>query len=129
VPYARISITLPSDLVKAADRRASELDRSRSWLIAQALSGYLENPADGAPPRSVSEPSPAATYAAREVEAARTARLARELRLTPEERLRLAEDIARPARLLRRRGRRHQIIGFDTYEDFYEWKKAHRAGG
>lgn len=127
--YARISITLPRDLVAAADRQARALDRSRSWLIAQALRGHLENPAGRAPPRSLSEASPAAGYAARDVEAARTARLTRELQLTPEQRLRLAENIARPARLLRSRGRRHQIIGFDTYEDFYQWKKAHRAGG
>ncbi len=127
MPYARISITLPRELVTAADKRARALDRSRSWLVAEALRQYLEKSGTAAGPGRVSEPA-AGAYAAREVAEARTARLVADLKLTPEERLRLAEKIALPARLLRRRSRRHQIIGFDTYEDFYEWKKAHRAG-
>lgn len=35
--YARIAITLPRELLVAADRRARELDRSRSWVIAEAI--------------------------------------------------------------------------------------------
>ena len=76
MPYARIAITLPKDLVAAADRRAQ---------------------------------------------------LERDLARSPAERLRSAEAAARTARAHRApRGRRHQIIGFDSYDDFYEWKQSHR---
>ena len=33
---ARISVTVPGSLVAAADRRARDLDRSRSWVVAAA---------------------------------------------------------------------------------------------
>ena len=126
--YARISITLPRDLVKAADQRARGLDRSRSWLVAEALREYLRAslPAQSRP-RRVSE-TPAIAYAAREVAEARAQHLAADLKLSPTDRLRQAEQLAQLGRLVHPRGRRHQIIAFDTYEDFYQWKKGRRAG-
>src|SRR5881397_3956852 len=39
--FTRISITLPRDVLAAADRRARALDRSRSWLIVEAIRAYL----------------------------------------------------------------------------------------
>ena len=111
----RISITLPRDLLAAADRRARELDRPRSRVVVEALRAYL-----------VAEPAPGA-YAVRQVAEARRQHLESELSLPPAERLRRAEELAR----LARRGRggwRHQIIGFDSYEDFHEWKKGRLAG-
>jgi len=57
------------------------------------------------------------------------AHLAADLKRSPAERLRRAEELVRVARQVRPRRRRHQqVIGFDTYEDFYEWKRARRAG-
>jgi hypothetical protein len=126
VPYARISITLPSDLVKAADRRASELDRSRSWLLAESLRQYLAAPA-AAPTARASEPA-APAYATREVAEARSRHLAHDLKLPPAERLRRAEELGHLARRVQPRARRHQVIAFDTYEDFYQWKKARLVG-
>ncbi|MBA3498014.1 MAG: ribbon-helix-helix protein, CopG family, partial [Gemmatimonadales bacterium] len=35
-PYARISITLPREVLAAADSQAKALDRPRSWVIAEA---------------------------------------------------------------------------------------------
>lgn len=126
--YARISITLPRDLVSAADRRARTLDRSRSWLLADALRQYLgASSAAPSSPGRVSEAAPAA-YAAREVASARTRHLGAELKLPAEERLLRAEQLGQLARQAQRRGRRLQIMGFDTYEDFYEWKKARLIG-
>jgi len=115
----RITITLPKDLLDAADTRARRLDRSRSWVVAEAPRGYL--PADRMP-----EPVPA--YGSGEVADARRRYLRADLQLSPAERLREAEDLVRLARTAKRRGRRSQVIGFDSYEDYYEWKKAHRAG-
>jgi len=126
--YARISITLPGELVAAADKRARALDRSRSWLLAEALRRYL-GASDVAAPSAgrVSEAAPVA-YAAREVAEARDRHLAAEMKLPPEERLLRAEQLGQLARQAQRRGRRQQVIGFETYEDFYEWKKARLAG-
>ena len=44
MPFARIAITLPKDLLAATDRRAKELDRSRSRVIAEALRAYVARP-------------------------------------------------------------------------------------
>lgn len=129
---ARISVTLPPELVEAADARARALDRSRSWLVAEALRRYLagepgeETLARGGALR-VAEPT-ARAYAARAVEEARGRHLRTEAALPPEERLRRAEELGRLARRAQRRGSRSQVIGFDSYEDFYEWKKARRIG-
>jgi predicted transcriptional regulator len=124
--FTRISITLPRDVLAAADRRARALDRSRSWLIVEAIRVYLATPL--AAPARVGE-GDAPTYAVEEVAAARRRHLAADLKRSPAERLRRAEELVRVARQVRPRRRRHQqVIGFDTYEDFYEWKRARRAG-
>lgn len=122
----RISVTVPPDLVAAADRRAAELDRSRSWVVAEALHQYL---ARGTPQR-VREPSPRYTPAptvdaSADVAAARRRLLEANLRLSPAERLERAGDLATLAPA--RRSNRQQIIGFDSYDDFYEWKLQWRA--
>ena len=122
----RISITLPRDVLQAADRRARQLDRSRSWVIVEAVRAYLALPTNA--PRQVRE-ADGPVYAVEEVAEARRRHLATDLARSPAERLRRAEELARVARQRRRgRGLRHQVIGFDTYEDFYEWKKASRVG-
>jgi predicted transcriptional regulator len=116
----RVTVTLPRDLLARADARARQLDRSRSWVVAEALRAYLASPV-------VREP--AVAYAAREVAEAKRLHLAADLRLSPEERLRRAEELGRLARTAQRRRPRQQIIGFDSYEDYYEWqRKAHLVG-
>jgi predicted transcriptional regulator len=117
---ARVTITLPAELLAAADARARQLDRSRSWVVAEAVRRHLATPV-------VREPGVA--YAAREVADARRLHLASDLRLSPSERLRRAEELGRLARTAQRRGRRQQVIAFDTYEDYCEWNKARRVGG
>lgn len=127
MPLSRISITLPRDLVAAADRRARELDRSRSWVVAEAVRRYL-----GEPTPVVREPSSGqygpSVDAAREVAEARRRHLLADLARTPAERLHDAEELLQLSWRVHGRRPRHQIIGFDSYEDFYEWKKARRAG-
>jgi len=125
--YARISVTLPKAVLAAADRRAKELERSRSWVIAEALRQWNTGGVPTTESRAVREPA-APSYGAREVAEARYQHLLTDLHRTPAERLRRVGDLARLARAGRARGPRVQIIGFDSYEDFYQWKKARRAG-
>jgi len=140
MPLTRISITIPEELVEAADRAARGLDRSRSWLVVEALRHYL---AGQARPARVAEP--VAPYrvpgegppvevvdAAAEVAEARRLQLASGLRLTPLERLKRAEELGRLGRAVQRRERggatRVQIIGFDSYDDYYRWKRTKLIG-
>jgi hypothetical protein len=90
-------------------------------VIVDALRAYL------ASPLAVREDIRPA-YGSDAFGVARRDQLERDLARSPAERLRRAEESARVAASLRpRRGRRQQIIGFDSYEDFYEWKRSNRA--
>lgn len=121
MPYARIAITVPQDVLVATDRRARELDRSRSRVIVDALRAYLASP-----PAVREDVRPA--YGSDAFGVARRQQLERDLARSPAERLRNAEEATRLAQRRRpRRGPVQQIIGFDSYEDFYEWKKANRG--
>ena len=132
MPLERISITIPKDVLEAADRRAAELDRSRSWVVVDALRRYLGSVgaggSEGQPARVVREVAPI-LYVAGEVAEGRLRHLRAELALSPSERLRRAEELGSLARQAQRRGRRQQAIGFESYEDFYEWKKRRLIGG
>ncbi|HLZ44515.1 MAG TPA: ribbon-helix-helix protein, CopG family [Gemmatimonadales bacterium] len=124
MPYARIAITLPADILASLDHRAATLDRSRSRVVADAIRAYLRAPA------AAREPVPA--YGTDAVGAARRAQLERDLAHTPAQRLAAAGELARLARSSapRRRSRRparRQIISFDSYEDFYEWRQRNRG--
>ena len=120
----RISITLPRDVLAAADRRARALDRSRSWLIVEAIRAYLAgSPSQGrepaATPYGVTSPG---------LGALRLAQLESDLRLTPERRIRAADDTTRLGERLRgTRGRPHRILSFDRYEDYVDWKRKEHA--
>ena len=54
--------------------------------------------------------------------ASRLAQLRRDLALTPEERVRAAEETLRLTELRATR-RPEQILAFDTYEEFLDWKQ------
>jgi predicted transcriptional regulator len=116
--YARISITLPREVLAAADSQAKALDRPRSWVIAEAIRSY----------RSASANLTADPPGAAEVAAARRQHLVADLRRTPEERLRRAAALLHLAPGFGAR-RRAQIIGFDSFEDFAAWKRARRVEG
>lgn len=113
---ARVTITLPSDLLAAADARARQLDRSRSRVVVEALRTYLaarvvREPA--APPYG--RPSGLGEYRSQQLEA--------DLALTPEQRVREAERTAREAELVRGVPRGRGVRFFDRYEDYLEWKR------
>jgi hypothetical protein len=126
---ARISITLPADLLRQADLEARRLGRSRSWVIAEAL--RRGQAGTEAPPGLVREPGTASPYTAVsvELEAARDRRLRAALAQSPAERLRQASELVRLARAVRPARGRTQVIAFDTFEDYWLWKRAHRAAG
>lgn len=125
-PFARISITIPADVLKLADQLASKLDRSRSWVMGEAV----RRMAQSSDVRVVREPV-TNPYAGHEVEmeAARLRRLKADLAATPEERLRDAEEMVRLSRMVRPPRNRSQIIGFDSYEDYDRWKTTQVARG
>jgi hypothetical protein len=120
MPFERTSITLPRDVLQAADRRARQLDRSRSWVIVEALRAYLSTS------RSLVRESAPVPYAAAApgLGPQRLAQLESDLRLTPEERIRTAEETARLGeRVHGTPVRANRLISFDRYEDYVQWKR------
>lgn len=125
--YARISITLPEPLLVAADRRAGELDRPRSWVVAEALRTYLgatdASPRPRAAASRVREPSMSYDSPHRPgIGPSRLAQLEADLALTPEERVLDAERTAR-AVPDRPRPAVSRLLVFDRYEDYLDWKR------
>src|SRR5205809_700133 len=81
MPYARIAITLPKDVLSELDRRAKQLDQSRSRAIVAAIRAYLSAPS----PAVAREAVPA--YGTDAFGAARRAQLERDLARSPAERI------------------------------------------
>ncbi len=124
-------MTIPADLVRQADQLARQWDRSRSWVIAEAvrrlgaqrhappLSGIVAERGMAAPPRST-VPADAGR-----LDPSRRRMLADDVRLSPEARVLAAERTARevPARSYGR-----LFISFDRPEDYLAWKNLEAAG-
>jgi|SRR5690242_7983318 len=122
--FTRISMTLPRDVLVAADRRARALDRSRSWLIVEAIRAYLSE----SPSRVRESPSTHYGVASPGLGPLRLAQLESDLRLTPERRVQAAEESARLGELVRKsHGRRQQVLSFERYEDYVAWKRIEQA--
>ncbi len=123
--FARIAITLPEEDLAAADRLALTHDRSRSWIVAEAIRRYAAASSD-APPhrvaegtRDVASPVPAIEPG---IGPSRVAQLKRDLLLTPEARVREAELTLQTTET-RGKTRTHHLMAFDQYEDFLNWKR------
>ena len=112
---SRITITIPEELVVEADRKAAELDRSRSWVLVDAVRQYL-TPEDAA----VREPEVQYIVG---LGASRRAQLDADLRLTPEERVAEAERTLLVEQALGRLPKRDRVLTFDRYEDYLDWKR------
>jgi hypothetical protein len=126
MPLARITITVPAAVIRQADRVARREGRSRSWVIADALRRqFADAGAEAARVPAPSESAPDLVEASARV---RTAHVGGELSLTPAERLARAEELGGIARERQGRGRREQVIAFDSYDDFYRWKAARLIG-
>lgn len=127
-PYARIAITLPAPVLATADRLAKRLDRSRSWVIAEAVRQFASGaqyPEQSPRHSTVREPV-ASAFQAGQVAEARVRLLESGLAQSPAERLQRAEELLQLARLARPRGRRKQVVAFDSWEEFALWKAAQR---
>jgi hypothetical protein len=121
----RISITIPESLVRAADRRARQLDRSRSWVVVEALRRYLAGAGvQPSEPPAVREPAPPPYQAAPgDIGPYRRSQLEADLRLTPEQRVLEAERTARVSELRAPKWRGDRVLTFDTYEDYLDWER------
>lgn len=122
-PFARIAITLPQEVLSAADRQARRLDRSRSWVIAEAIRRF-EQPGVGRESRA----SPYSVPIQSGLGASRLAQLEADLQLSPEERVKAAEATARLDRLIRP-VRGDQLLFFDDLDQYLRWKQRDALGG
>lgn len=119
MPYTRISLTIPSSLLRELDKRAkSHGSRARSRVVAEAITHYLSAPV----PR-VAEEAPAPYTVRPGLGEHRLQQLQADLRLTPTERVIAAENTAKIARR-RRPPVPNRVIHFDRLEDFYAWQRA-----
>lgn len=134
-PFARISITLPAEVLRAADREAKRVGRSRSWVIAEAIRRGLpaEGVAEGgaapaavrAPAVRETAPHPYATDVPG-LDPFRKEQLRRDLELTPAERLLASDDAVRLGELAHPRPALRQVIFFDDYLEYLKWKDVGR---
>lgn len=128
MPSSRITITIPGPLVEEADRRAAELDRSRSWVLVEALRRYLAEPEDTGPDGRASAGAPAVResstpYVVPGLGPQRMAQLRADLSLEPEERVRVAEETARSGSVSTRDPALDRVISFESIEDFHRWER------
>jgi metal-responsive CopG/Arc/MetJ family transcriptional regulator len=106
MPHERIAITLPPEDLAAADRLAKAQDRSRSWIIAEAIRRY------------------AAEMDSRDTTAldkSRRVQLQRDLTLTAEARIRASEEIATAQPRTNRQ--LEQPRTFRNYAEFERWRR------
>jgi predicted transcriptional regulator len=125
----RISVTLPPDLVQKADRRAAALDRSRSWVVSEALRRYL-TPITGYPEGGhsgmLTRESGRSPH--RGLGEHRLAQLEADLALTPEQRVREAEETARATEPREPHTAGERVLTFESYEHYLDWKRRADAG-
>lgn len=129
MPLKRISITIPESVVSQADERARALDRSRSWLVVEALRRYLAQPlTEGRDETLVKETTvnPYVVNPRPGLGPYRRAQLEADLCLTPEQRVKEAERTARVAELRRPPGPSNRLLIFDSYDDYLAWDRRER---
>ncbi len=125
MPLHSITITIPESLVREVDRLARQLDRSRSWVVSDAVRRHVAAAAQAASgERSVREPERRPYDVVSGLGPSRQTQLEADLTLTPEERVKAAEQTARATDLVRPAPPRpDRILFFDSYEDYLDWKR------
>ena len=121
----RISITIPDELLAAADAKARALDRSRSWVIAESL--RKDSNRESVPESSTHkrETHSNAYSAGTGLGESRQLQLEADLALTPEQRVIEAErTLMRSTRS--DRPRLNRVLSFERYEDFLDWDRNER---
>lgn len=109
LPLARISMTIPPDVLRRADRIAKREGRSRSWVLTEAVRRLAE-PTPAQPPR---------------LDDSRRTMLKADLALSPTERVLAAERTAREVPV---RPYASLFVTFDRFEDYLEWKRRETIG-
>ena len=125
MPLHRITITIAKSLVHEVDRLARQLDRSRSWVVSDAVRRHVAAAAQAASgERSVREPESRPYGVVSGLGPSRQTQLEADLTLTPEERVKAAEQTARVPDLVGPApSRPDRILFFDSYEDYLDWKR------
>ena len=125
----RITITIPEPLLAAVDARSRGLERSRSWVVVDALRQYLaegRSELDRSNQESaVTEGAPArhGDRRAAGLGPYRLAQLESDLGLPIRERVRESELAARVTELRTTPIRSQRVLTFDRYEDYLEWER------
>ena len=110
----RTSITIPADLLEAADRLAAQLDRSRSWVLGEAIRRWKAETDNGVVPAPARLSPPASS---------RHERLHADMRMALDARIQAAEEANLLDRELRPPCRGVRLTLFDRYEDYIDWKR------
>ena len=131
----RITITIPEPVLVAADERSRALERSRSWVVVDALRRYLaeepddpnrtaeSDPGREAPAVAAGTPVPYGDRRAVGLGPYRLAQLEADLGLPVRERVRESELAARVTELRTTPIRSQRVLTFDRYEDYLEWER------
>jgi len=112
-PFAKIAITLPTEDLASADRLAAEQDRSRSWIIAEALRQY------------VARASPPGQQVA--LDDSRHEQLRRDMTLTPLERIQAAEATLRIVGRSPAAPSENEPLFFEDFDAFLAWNRERAA--
>lgn len=127
LPHARISLTLPPEVLAEADRLADALDRSRSWVISEAIRRYAKTRNLGGDPSAPTPNRGMHGETGRLIDESRSplgdqrlAQLRGEMAMTPEERVRLSEEAADVDRLPGP-DRHDRLLAFNRFEDYLAW--------
>lgn len=116
--FARISITLPPDTLRAADELAARHDRSRSWIVAEAIRQYA----------AAQREAPSADDDATRLGRSRLEQLRRDAALSPEARVLESEGIVTVDGEPGAPGEPVPPRSFPSYDDFIAWRRERGAG-
>jgi len=120
-PLARTSITLPQRELSTADSLATALDRSRSWVFAEAIRRWGAKASGPEAPLALPS-AEAATPPSPDLPPG--VDLSAALRLSGAARLKRSQELTASFRRAHPRPGRMQIIAFESQEDFLAWKES-----
>jgi hypothetical protein len=124
-PIARISITIPADVLKLADQLASRLDRSRSWVLGEAVRRWSSTATPAIESRGTVRELATAPYPAHRpgLGESRLAQLRSDMEMSAEARVLAAEEVGQVDRMMRPSIPGQRLTFFDRFEDYLAWKK------
>ena len=109
--FERIAITLPPETLRAADELAARDDRSRSWIVAEAIRQYATRRG------ALSAPDTSSGLGA-----SRQEQLRRDVGLSPEARVLECEDVAAVGGTS---PKPTAPLSFSSYDAYLAWRREH----